>query len=214
MPDLAVGREPGSPASTAEPFEDERGRFADAATRLATERGVRGLGRERVAQAAGLAVGDFDRHFENVDQCLMLAFDRFHGRMLEQVEEACAGVESWPERVRAALGAAFEFIAEVEPVARLFAIDAQRTGPAGIGRLDAAIDAAALRLKHGRLLYPDSAELADALERTLVSGVVAIASIYLLGDEGQRLTKFEPEAVEMLLAPYLGVDEARALARA
>ena len=213
MPDLAVRRDPGGPALLDAPFEDERGRFADAVTRLATEGGIRGLDRERVALSAGLSVGDFDRNFESVDQCLMLAFDRFHARMLEQVEEACDGIAGWPEKVCAALAAAFEFIAEVEPVARLFAVDAQRTGPAGIGRLDAAIDAAALRLKHGRLLYPDAAELADALERTLVSGVVAITSIYLLGDEGQRLTDFEPEAVEMLLAPYLGQDEARALAR-
>lgn len=214
MPDLAVRRDPGAPAYSDIRGEGERGLFADAVTRLATERGIRGLDRERIAQAAGLTVEAFDRSFETVDQCLMLAFDRFHARMLEQAEEACEGVSGWPQRVMAAVEACFEFIAEVEPVARLFAVDAQRTGPAGIGRLDAAIDAAALRLEHGRRLYPEAADLAAALERTLVSGVVAITSIYLLGDEGQRLTKFEPEAVEMLLAPYLGLEEARALARA
>jgi AcrR family transcriptional regulator len=213
MPDLAVRRDPPGAAIAPAPLGDERGRLADAVTRIATERGTRGLEPEQVALAAGLAVEDFERNFESVDQCLMLAFDRFHARMLEQIEEACDGIVSWPEKVRAAIAAAIEFIAEVEPVARLFAVDAQRTGPAGIGRLDAAIEQGALRLKHGRLLYPDSAELPDVLERTLVAGVVAITSIYLLGDEGQRLTNFQPEALEMLLSPYLGTEEARELAR-
>ncbi len=191
-----------------------RERFIESATRIATERGLRGVDRETVARSAGLSTEDFDLHFENVEQCLLAAFDRFLERMLEHVAEACEDIEDWSMRVRASIRAVFEFIAEVEPVARLFAIDAVRVGPAGIERRYASIERAASQLKQGRLLYPPAAGLPDALEQVLIAGVVVIVCGHLLGDEGEMLAEVEPEAIEMVLSPYIGTEEARLAASA
>jgi AcrR family transcriptional regulator len=210
MPD-AVGIQ-GTGAETADTTSEVRERLTDAVTRIATEYGYAGVGVEQIARQAGVSVEEFHRHFAGKDQCLLAAFDRFIERMLEQIDEACAGAESWPEKVKLTIESAFDFIAEVHGAARFFAVDARRTGPAALERSCSAIESAALRLKHGRLLFPAAADKPVSTERTLVAGVVMIASIQLLGEEADQLPGLAPEAVEMVLTPYVGARRARFLA--
>ena len=191
---------------------DDRQRLVDAATRLGVEGGYELVDPVRVASAAGLEVDDFQRHFANTDQCLSAGFDNFLERMREQIEEACEQGGDWPDRVRITIGSAFEFISELEPVARLFVVEGAHTGAAGVEQRCASISSAARWLKQGRELYPDAAQLPDALEPTLVSGVVQLASVHLLTEEADQLPTVRAEAVEMVLAPYLGSGEARRIA--
>src|SRR5262249_3032396 len=117
----------------------------------------------------------------------------------------------WPGRVRTTVAACFEFIEEVEPVARLFAVESARTGAAGIECKCRMVDQAALRLERGRLLYPDAKSLPASMERALIAGSVTIVASKML--EGARLSEIEPEVAELLLIPYVGAAEARALAQ-
>ncbi len=210
MPD-AVGIQ-GTGAEIASPTSEVRGRLTDAITRVATECGYPAVEVEQIARHAGVSVEEFHRHFTGKDQCLLAAYDRFLERMLEHIDEACEGAESWPEKVRLTIESAFDFVAEVHGPARVFAVDAMRTGPAAVERGCRAIDSAALRLKHGRLLFPAAADMPVPTERTLVAGVVMIASIQLLGEEADQLPRLAPEAVEMVLTPYVGTRRARSLA--
>ena len=211
MPDVVVERDPAG-GEGARALLRARERLIDAVTRVATEGGFQELDSEQVARAAGLPVDQFYRHFDNVDQCVLAAFDQFLERLSDHIGEACEGTDDWPEKVRATIDAGFEFITELEPVTRLFAVDAVRTGPAGLERKIASIDRAALRLRHGRLLYPEAAGLPDATERALVAGVVMLATTYVLGEDGSGLSEIQAEAVEMVLAPYIGIDRARLVA--
>ena len=188
---------------------DGRDRLTEAATRIATERGFEALDAEQLARAAGLTLADFHRHFDNVDQCILAAFDQFLERLLEHVAEACEDIPGWPERVRATIVAGFEFVAELEPVTRLFAVDAMRAGPGVVERQLSAIERGADLLKEGRKLYPVAAELPDSMERTLVAGVVMFATTYLLGEEASRLAEVQSDLVAMVLTPYLGLERAR-----
>jgi AcrR family transcriptional regulator len=188
---------------------DARDRLIEATTRIATERGFEALDAERVARAAGLTLADFQLHFDSVDQGLLAAFDQFVERILEHASDASEGIPSWPERVRAAIVAGLEFIAELEPVTRLFAVDALTAGAGLVERKISAIELAAERLKEGRELYPEAAELPDSMERTLVAGLVIRALTYLLGEEAGRLAEVQAELVEIVLIPYLGLEGAR-----
>jgi AcrR family transcriptional regulator len=211
MPDVVVGRET-TGAEIASLPSGIRGRLTDSLTRLATECGYPAVDIEQIAHGAGLSVEDFHSCFETKDQCLMAAYDRFLERMLEHIDEACKGVEDWPEKVRITIESAFEFVAELEGGARLFAVDALRTGPAAVERSCNSIESAAVRLKHGRLLFPAAADMPNPTERTLVAGVVMIASIHLLSEEADQLPQIAPEAVEMVLTPYIGTRRARYVA--
>lgn len=195
-----------------EPALSDRERLTAAATRLATDWGYAGIDAEAIARAAGLSDGDFHRHFDDEDQCLLAAYDRFVERLHEHISTACADAGQWPERVKAAIASGFEFVQELEPVARMFAVESIKIGPAAIDRRVASIDRAAVRLRSGRNLYPGSAEMPAATEGALVAGVVMLVLEHLLGEEADELHAVETEAVEMVLLPYLGRRRARVVA--
>ena len=213
MPDVAVGIQ-GTGTEVAGPTPDVRERLTDAVTRVATESGYDSVDIEQISQYAGVPLEEFDRHFVDKDQCLMAAYDRFLERMLEHIDDACDGAVNWPEKVKLTIESAFEFVAELDASARLFGIDALRVGPAAVERSCSAIDSAALRLKHGRLIFPPAADMPDPTERTLVAGVVMIVSIHLLSEQADELPGLAPEAVEMVLTPYVGARRARSIATA
>lgn len=213
MPDVAVRREPASTA-TADTSSEVRERLADAATRAAAECGYPAIDIEQIVQYADVSVDDFHRHFSGKDECFLVAYERFLARMFEHIDEACEAATDWPDKVKITIESAFGFVAELEEVARLFAVDKKGAGPGAIALTLEAIDSAALRLKHGRLLYPESDYMPDTTERTLVGGVVLIASEHLLAEDAHRLPGFATEAAEMVLTPYLGSREARRVAAA
>ena len=202
----------GTGAETVSPTSEVRERLTDAVTRVATECGYPSVDIEQIAQYAGVSVEEFHRHFESKDQCLMAAYDRFLERMLEHIDEACEDAENWPEKVKRTIESAFDFVAELHGGARLFTVDAMRAGPAALERSCNSVASAALRLKHGRLLFPAAADMPEPTERTLVAGVVMIASTQLLGEEADQLPRLAPEAVEMVLTPYVGARRARFIA--
>jgi AcrR family transcriptional regulator len=211
MQDVVVRRDTTGVELASEPRE-ARERFTDAVTRAAAEYGYRAIDVEQIARYAGLSVADFDQSFASKDECLLAAFDRFLERIYEHIDEGCEDARDWPDKVRITIQSAFEFVSELESVARLFVVDAVRTGEAGLERRCASIDSAARRLKHGRLLYPQSADLPDATERTLVAGVVMLASTRLLHEDAWELPALAAEATEMVLTPYIGSSKAREVA--
>jgi AcrR family transcriptional regulator len=189
-----------------------RDRLIDAATRAATEKGYDDVDVEEIARYAGVSVDEFHECFATKDQCMLAAFDRFVSWMRDHVDEACEHARDWPDKVRLSIKAVFSFLTEVEPVARVFVVEAGRNGPATLDRRCTSIDAAALRLKQGRLLFPAAADYPDSMERTLISGVVLIASTHLLAEDAKTLSELEAETVEMVLTPYIGSREARLVA--
>jgi AcrR family transcriptional regulator len=213
MPDVVVGKR-GTGAEVSIAISEVRGRLTDALTRVATECGYDALDVEQIAQAAGVSVDEFNRQFSSKEQCLLAAYDRFVERMLEHIDEACEGAETWTEKVKLTIESAFEFVAELEGPARLFTIDTKRLGPAALERSCTSIDSAALRLKHGRLIFPVAANMPEPTERTLVAGVVMTAAIHLLAEEADQLERLAPECVEMILTPYIGARRARFIATA
>jgi AcrR family transcriptional regulator len=212
MPDLVVGRDPAAGPTGDDLLSRNRERLIDAVTRLGTERGLSGVDPALIAASAGLESEDFRRHFETADQCLLAALESFLDRMAQHIDAALGdAMEDWPGRVRTTVAACFEFIEEVEPVARLFAIDAARTGAAGIECKCRIVDQAALHLERGRLLYPEAKAFPASMERALIAGSVVIVASRML--EGAPLSEAEPEVAELLLTPYVGAAEARALAQ-
>ena len=213
MPEVAVRSEPADTGGV-DPSLEARLRLIDAATRAAAECGYPAVDVEQIAKYADVSVDEFHRHFSSKEECFLAALDRFIVRMLEEIDEACEPAADWPAKVKLSIEAAFGFAAELEEVARLFAVDTKCAGPGAVALTLEAIDSAALQLKHGRLLYPKSDYMPATTERALVGGVVLLASEHLLAEEPDRLPALAGEAVEMVLTPYIGSREARRVAAA
>lgn len=212
MPDAVLGRESPGSRETAE-LRDDRLRLTDAVTRASTECGYAAVDVEKIALYAGLTVDDFHLHFQSKDSCLLAALDAFVDRLFGHINDECAArAGNWPEKVKIAIESGFEFVSELEGACRLFVVEAQTAGPAAIDLTFTSMDRATTRLKHGRLLFPRSADMPATTEQVLIAGLVSIATVHLLAEEAHLLPGLAPEAVEMVLTPYIGGVKAHRLA--
>ncbi len=203
-------RQGGEGATAGDP--GDRALLVAAVAKVAAERGYADLTVERVARYAGVSRATFEAHFESAEQGLLAAQEAFIDRLWQDVTAACEAPGEWPQKVRAALAAVLAALAEASPLARVFAIEGTAASLALIERQHAAFDRFAALLREGRRHYPETAALPEAIELALVGGIASIVSRCLLAEEPQAIDALEPQLVELVLAPYLGAEEARRVA--
>ena len=68
-------------------------------------------------------------------------------------------------------------------------------------------------LKAGRPSHSGERPLPEATEETLVGGIVSLIVREISAGRTAELEKLLPDLVELILAPYLGVEEAERLSR-
>lgn len=192
--------------------EQERERLIDAFTKTAAERGYESTTIGAVTEAAGLPRAAFYRHFRDKGQCLTSAYDRFFDRLIEESQDAIDLDDPYPLQVKAAVGAALQFVVDGASFARLFTVEAVSVGPTIMNRYFTAIQRVVVLLRAGREHSPEAADLPELTERVLVSGVASFVIAALLEQEEARLAEFESQLVEILLLPYLGSTEAQKVA--
>ena len=92
-------------------------------------------------------------------------------------------------------------------------VEAPTAGPAAIERCDRATNALIPLLQLGREHSGRGDELPSSIEQTLAGSVVWSVYQRLINGESDQIVALLPEAVELVLRPYLGESEAAAWAR-
>jgi AcrR family transcriptional regulator len=194
----------------------ERDRLLAAIIRsLADEEGSAGLTAARVSHYSGLPEASYRRYFPSRDDAFIAAFDVFADRLWREVSIVREAQPDWPSQVRAAVEVALTLLSEASALARVLAIE----GPAVAGlpasqRQFAVLESYSALLREGRDLYPVARGLPPLTERVLIGGVASIVFAHLLAEEPETIAALAPELTEVLLAPFLGLAEARRVARA
>lgn len=188
---------------------DERARLVAAFSKAVGEHGYAHVEIDVVVRYAGLGADDFDKQFAGVEQALLAAQESFLGGLWLDIESACEGAGSWPEKVRDSVAAVIDSLVEASALARVFAIEAPAASLAAAERQFAALNRLATLLGGGRKLYPRAAELPDSTERALLGGIVSIVCEHLLAEDPQAIPRLRTQLVELLLGPYLGEEGAR-----
>ena len=115
LPGTAVDRTVNDvPATSARRLsrEDRRAHFIDVAARLILERGVESVTMESVAAAAGVSKGLGYAYFDNRADLLMAVLDREMTANESRVAEAMATATDFEGKIRGAVGAWFDTVAE------------------------------------------------------------------------------------------------------
>jgi AcrR family transcriptional regulator len=209
---VAGGESQRRPQAEPEEREETRARLLAAVAKAAGEQGYEQVTVERVARYAGVADVIFFQHFESREQALIAAYDSFVERLWVEAVGACTATAPWPIRVRGAIAAVIGSLTEASAIARAFLVEATASSIAGAERQVVAMDRFAELLREGRGDDRRLRELPEATERTLVGGIASIVSGCLLAEDPQKLPKLEPQLVELVLIPYVGIDEARRVA--
>lgn len=210
LPGKASRQPPGpEPVSRAEAAADQRRRILEATADLVAEQGYANATIEQIVRRAKVGYATFYKQFADKQEAFLALLDAAVERTAYVVEEAYDREDGpWTDKVGAGLGALLEQVAAHPNVARACLVEAPTAGPEAAARHEAALKRFAPLLRPGRELNPRQAELPETLEDTLVGGVLWVVNQRLLAGEEAKLRGLLPEALEFLLRPYVGEEEA------
>ena len=141
------------------------------------------------------------------------AFESAFGRLRIRLETACAGQQDWPSGAAAAIDAALGLAAADPGAVRILITEALAGGKPGFARYERMIDYLCDLLRPGREECPGADALPKETERALAGGVaMLIAQRVDLGRQSE-LPALAPEAIQFVLTPYVGIDEAMRVAK-
>jgi hypothetical protein len=133
-------------------------------------------------------------------------------RLQVRVETACAAEVEWPAQVAAGVGVALRFAATHPASADLLTNGALASGPEGHARYERMLDHFAERLLPGRALRPEGKRLPEITEKALVGGLAMLVAQRLDRGRAAELPAASAEAIQFVLTPYLGTEQARRFA--
>lgn len=192
--------------------ESQRERLLAALAHAVADRGYKATTITEIVKGASVSSKAFYENFDSKEDCFLAALEAVLAHLHEIVSTAAAPYEEWPRRVVAALRALLEFF-EAEPdLARLCLVEPVTATPAIAARFREEVIAWIPYLTPGRTEREDAAALPESTEDSLLGGIVVLTSRSLLAGGGP-LPDLLPDLVEFLLAPYLGPERAKALAR-
>jgi AcrR family transcriptional regulator len=210
LPGKASRQPPGpEPVSRAAAAADQRRRILEATADLVAEQGYPETTIEQIVRRAKVGYATFYKHFADKQEAFLALFDAATERTAYEVEEAYDREDGpWADKVGAALGALLKVVAAHPNVARACMVEALTAGPEAAARHEAALKRFAPLLRPGRELNPRRDRLPETLEDTLAGGVLWVVNQRLLAGEVGEIRGLLPEALEFLLRPYVGEDEA------
>jgi AcrR family transcriptional regulator len=193
---------------------DQRRRILRAFAELVAKRGYNDVKVELIVKRARVSFKTFYSHFANKEECFVALFDAATERAGRSMREAVAAAgDSWPRQVDAALRALFTLVAADPATARACLVESLTAGSALIDRYERTLTSFTPLLEPGRRLSAHEEELPPTLEDTVVGAVSWFLYQRLIVAEVEELQKRRPEALEFVLRPYLGEEEARARVR-
>jgi AcrR family transcriptional regulator len=210
LPGKASRQPPGpEPVSRAAAAADQRRRILEATADLVAEQGYPETTIEQIVRQAKVGYATFYKHFADKQEAYLALFDAATERTVYVVEEAYDGEDGpWTDKVGAALGALLKIVAAHPTTARACMVEALTAGPEAAARHEAALKRFAPLLRPGRELNPRRERLPETLEDTLAGGVLWVVNQRLLAGQVGEIRALLPEALEFLLRPYVGEDEA------
>lgn len=205
------------PLARSDAAANQRRRILRVTAELIAKRGYADTSTELIVRRAKVGYGTFYKFFDDKEAAFVALFDETFDTSSERIA-AAYGTDSdereWGDRIASAIATFYGAIAGDPPVWRACLVESLTAGAKVLNRYEAAIQALAAILEHGRSLSPNAAVLPPTLEGTLVGGIVWIAYQRLIvGEAAEGLPPLLPEAVQFALSPYLGEAEAARIAQ-
>lgn len=131
-----------------------------------------------------------------------------------RIEQLAVAGSTWPARAALAIRAALDWAAADPAGANVLTNEALARGRAGRADYDRMLDHFAALLAPGRQERPDGDHLPGIMEKALVGGLAMLIANRLELGRSAELSDLAPEAIQLVLTPYLGPEEALAAANA
>lgn len=192
--------------------QNQRERIVTAMVDTVAERGYNATTVAHITAAASVSRRTFYEHFSDKEDCFLAAYDMVAEHVLDSMGAAAASFSEWPQKVRAALGTVLRFLAAEPELARFCMVEPIGAGGEAAARHRASLERFAEILRGGRPALGGERQLPEAIEETLVGGLVSLIVREISAGRTEQLESLLPELVELTLVPYLGAERAAELA--
>ncbi len=163
-----------------------------------------------VVDRASTSQRTFYEHFANKEDALLAALDSGSSQMLATVLPAFRRAQSWKESVLGAYEAMFAFGVEEPEYARLGAVEMYAAGKRALQTRDTIMEGLEALLGPGYELAPEAPPIAA---EAIGGAIYALIYDQVKAKGPESMPELVPMATYMTLAPFIGADEAYALAR-
>jgi AcrR family transcriptional regulator len=199
-----VGRPPkAEPESTAAHDHAERALRAMAA--VVAEEGYAKTKVDAVVRRAQMSASTFYAHFDGKEDAMLAAIDSAAAQLLAATMPAYRRGADWPNGLRAAYGALFNFLASRPSLATLLMIEVYAAGPAAMQRRMEALKPLEALVAEGHELFPQSPQI-DA--EGILGAVYTLAYRRLRESGPDALPFLAPLCAYITLSPLIGAAEA------
>jgi AcrR family transcriptional regulator len=188
---------------------DHAERALAAFTIAVAEEGYVGTTVERIAKRAGISATTFYANFAGKEDLALAAIDSAATQALAAAMPAFRRAPDWASGVRAAIAALYGFLASRPSLARLLLVEVHAAGPAALARRREAMRPLQAMIADG----PSVPERAAAVtQEAILGGIYAMAHRQICRGGPEGLPSLAPLAAYLVLAPFLGTEEACAVA--
>jgi len=184
-------------------------RILRALASVVAEKGYPAMTVNDVASRASISLSTFYSHFADKEEAMLAAVDSGSAQMLATTLPAFRRASDWPHAVRGAFGAMSAFCAAEPEYTRLGAIEVYAAGRRVLEKRDEVITGMEMLLAPGYELDPEVSPIAAEA----IGGAI-YSMIYEQVRKGsiEHLQEIAPLATYMALAPFIGAEEACAVA--
>jgi AcrR family transcriptional regulator len=188
---------------------DQVDRIFGAVRATVIEKGYPALTLDDIVKHASASLTTFYGHFDSREDAFLAAYDAVVAQATAAAMPPFRWSRSWPAGVRSALEAFLSFLAAEPEWARIAMVDVLTAGPRGIEHHQQTMDLFAEILQPGFEQAPEVSELAV---EAIGGAVYALIYEQVRRRGPEHLGQVLPMAAFMALAPFVGPDEAAAVA--
>lgn len=211
---LALSKLPAGPRKLPRDYllENQRTRLLAAALDVFGEQGFVKTSVSSLIKEAGTSRTTFYSLYPDKAGCFLATYDLGLEWLDAAARAGIEGADTWPLQVRGATTNVLSRLAADPRLARVCTVEVHFAGPEVRARQNELDGTIVQGLRRGRR-RPDAKKLPTLFEPALVGGASALVTRAVVDGEAGSLTELAPDLIELLLTGYLGLAEARRVAR-
>ncbi len=179
----------------------KRRRMMDAIAELTADQGYEATKIADIVRRAAVARKTLYDNFDGKEDLFLSALDTTQTEMRAAVEEACARVTSYEDKIVAGVEALLEFTAANPASARMFMVEAISATPSSARLYEAGVGQFVELLRKS---VPPGGDLPGTIEESLVGGVAWILQQQIRRGEAENAPDLLDELSQFVLSPYPG----------
>jgi AcrR family transcriptional regulator len=196
---------------------NQRERLLDAIANVVAEKGYAATRVADITEYAGVSRKTFYEQFTDKEDCFLAAYDAITALLMDRMARGLAAVAaaSWEVQVSALLGEFLRFLAAEPAFARMCIVEVLGSGPKGLARRDAAIEAFFPVVDQIPRAQPGAERrLSELTPMFVTGGILEVVYAAIRRGEVETLPDLEEDLTRLAFRAYLYHKEWEAMGRA